>query len=277
MKHNFFILITIFLCLFLTNSCDILERVETLSGGTVSNINITPNPTEGGSQKLSRQINIKGGEFICRRGFPLEERYDLDLDELNDEPIDSTESSDSGATAAAASAENRRQDNVLTTVADHWFKVGFNFQNKTEFHLIIERITFRMEANYGTEPLTGTIEINTSYCGANSEFIPVSALYIIPPTGEKDEGYNYKENLKNGINNLTIFVSGVPLPTGPRQSFRSSATSEDADEEPFILTEVPAYKVTAIFYGHLVNPQLEEQNTVIKKIYFFIPGYSFEQ
>ena len=275
MKYNFFTwTIILFFNLFLTNSCGIIERAETLSQGQTGNLIITPSPTKGNTQLLSNRINLKGGDFICRRGFPVEERYDLDLDELNDDPKTDLETETETETKTTET-DNKRQDNVLTTVGDNWFKVGFNFQNKSEHHLIIDQITFYMEASYGTEPLIGTIEVNTSYCGSNSEFIPTSALYIIPPTG--NEGYNYNENLKNGINNLTIFVSGVPLPTAPKQSINTLPSPETDTKEPFVSTSVPTYNVTARFFGRLVNSKIKEQNTVVKKIFFTVPGYSFIQ
>ncbi len=279
MKHNLFILITLFLSLFFTNSCEIFEKA---TGGTTTNINIVPSPTRGdNTQILSNRINLKGGEFICRRGFPLEERYDLDLDELNDDPPTSTETETDDETETetetnTAQNQNKRQDNVLTTVGDNWFKVGFNFQNKSEHHLIIDQIIFYMKASYGTESLTKTIEINTTYCGSNSEFIPTSALYIIPPTGAQ-AGYHYNENLKNGINNLTIFVSGVPLPTSPKQLINSRPPSENDEKEPFVPTRIPTYNVTARFFGTLVNSKIVETDRVVKKIFFTVPGQSFIQ
>ena len=273
MKYHFFSLIIIFFSFILTNSCGIFEQ------GQTGNLIITPSPTgENTKMSLSNRINLKGGEFICRRGFPLEERYDLDLDELLDEdlPPTSTETETETETETTET-DNKRQDNVLTTVGDNWFKVGFNFQNKSEHHLIIDQIIFYMKAIFGTEPLTSTIEINTTYCGSNSEFIPTEALYIIPPTGPDETGYNYNDIGKNSINNLTIFISGVPLPTAPKKSINSPPSSKTDTKEPFVPTSIPTYNVTARFFGRLVNSKIKEQERVVKKVYFTVPGQFFIQ
>ena len=280
MKHNLFFLTTVMLLnLFLTTSCGIISRLETLSEGNESRITILPLPVRGNTLVLSNRINLKGGDFICRRGFPLDDIYDLDLEELDDlETTDTDTDTDTDTTDDNQNNNNDgRQDNVTTTVAANWFKMGLYFKNNSDHYLIIDKIDFYIKATYGEEILEAQIldAVNASYCGANSDFMPTQALYIIPP----GEIVSYNEARKSSLHNLTLYISGVPVPTGPKQSRNQPQNDEDenASREPFILTSLPTYNVKATLSGTLTDSKLETQNEFRKTISFVIPGYQFAQ
>lgn len=277
MKHNPFFLITLMLLhLFLTSSCGVISRIETISGGTVSSIIIQPLPVKQNTLILSNRVNLRGGDFICRRGFPVDEIYDLDLEELDDLDPSTDTDTDTETANNQNNNEDARQDNVTTTVNENWFKMGLYFKNDSEYYLVIDKIDFYIKANYGEETLEAQVldAINVSYCGANSEFMPTQALYIIPP----GETVSYNEARKNSQHNLTLYVSGVPLPTGPKQQRNQPQNDErNTDTLPFILTGLPTYNVKATLYGRLTDSRLEDQNEFRKTISFVIPPQRFAQ
>ena len=271
------------LYLFLTNSCGIISRIETVSEGNESGITILPLPVKGNTLVLSNRVNLKGGDFICRRGFPLDDIYDLDLEELDDLDTNDTNTNTNTDTNTDTNTiddnqnnnNDGRQDNVTTTVANNWFKMGLYFKNDSEHYLIIDKIDFYIKATYGEEVLEAQIldAINASYCGANSDFMPTQALYIIPP----DEIVSYNEARKSSLHNLTLYISGVPLPTGPKQQSNRLQNNDEGSSEPFILTSLPTYNVKATLSGTLTDSKLETQNEFRKTISFVIPGYQFAQ
>lgn len=231
-----------------------------------------------------------GGTKICRRGeLPIDTIYGLNKNELpTTKTTTTTTTSNTGATPAATPSF------VTTSVGNNWFKIGLLIVNKRDdYWLIIEKLDFVMTANWGNQILKGTFSISSgSYC--NSEY-----LYIISPT-PKGRSNSFTGNLyqpfktttkNNYFNNLTLYVSGVPLPTTPAVNEKNSSTNTAADNtlktirataetgqkqgggaaaapEKFVLDYLPPYKVNMYITGRWIDKSRNDKGGFVRKVRF---------
>ncbi len=152
------------------------------------------------------EVFFKGREAVCRRGRPDE------VPGLENEQEKTTQATGDGASAdgeepAAGTTPNANPPTVTfttTTVADNWFSFGLHFANNSNLYLVIERLVFNISGHWGQDVLTGQSEIGSGYCETDP-------LYTIPPKVKR----RYEPHRKNYVNNLILYVSGVPVPTGP--------------------------------------------------------------
>ena len=148
-----------------------------------------------------------GGTKICRRGIPDESIYNLEPEETTEEETTTTEgeASETIQTTQRFSYNRSRRKLVSNGLT--------NSQQIKSYYLVIEQLLFVISANWGSELLNQRTTLSSGYCSS-------SPLYIVPPTGKNAKagayaGDRYEPLKKNYINNLTLFVSGVPIPEGP--------------------------------------------------------------
>ncbi len=215
-------------------------------------------------------------QSICRRGLPSDKAYGLDPEEIiDDSDTSSTESDNTTETESDNTTETTNDSDQqvdrnqfgTTTVGDNWFRAGLQFANSTDYFFVITEVTFEISANWGTERLSSSpITIDSGYCGGMDGF-----LYIVPPKVRLP----YQPNRRNDLNNLTLFVAGVPIPTSPIQDPQSqgeggglAADANQAggttqgrqnggstDNEIFELDNLPVYRVQVRVFGHFINKQ----------------------
>ena len=246
LRRHLIIIFFFFTCILLTNSCIQQQQQNQVSSSSVD-VFIEPNKVD------PLVFELEGGTQVCRRGLPDESIYGLERDETAE-----VEEEDEGGGAQEAST-------ITTEVGAGWFKMGLLIVNKSrDYFLIVEHLIFAMIAPWGTETLTGRAEINSGYCQSDP-------LYIIPPTPkDRTGGYvgnRYAPTKKNDVNNLTLFVSGVPIPTeAPQQEENTDdtlnsirATAQDAVNAPtttpdvFVLDRLPPYRVQLVLTGYWVD------------------------
>ena len=223
-----------------------------------------------------------GGDKICRRGFPEEFIYGLDTDETR-LAEDNTETTDN----QGGETDTSDSELITTSVSENWFEMGLIIVNKhRSYYAIIEQLVFSISAPWGGETLSERVEIPSNYC-------ETSPLYIVPPTsGSRSNAFSgnlYEPLKKNYVNNMTLYVSGVPIPTGPPKQLEEEsgsdtlsnirATADDAagsgavtspqqSEENFILTYLPTYRVQLLLYGYWVDKSRTRKANLTKKINF---------
>lgn len=195
MFNRYINLFFIFWVFALTAGCGILVSSEGSTNRPNSDLIIVEVAPEG----VSPEVFYNGHEAICRRGMP-----GPDFPEGLDRP-ETAEAIAAGTEGATPAAQVDGRDEITTVqVSPHWFSVGLNIANSsTEYFLVIEQLVFVMSAQWGGELLTGRKEISSGYCGTDP-------IYIVP-YGKLE----YEPGRRNHPNNLTLFVDGVPFPTGP--------------------------------------------------------------
>ncbi|MDE0118476.1 MAG: hypothetical protein OXM55_00515 [Bdellovibrionales bacterium] len=210
----------------------------------------------------------EGGERICRRRVPDEARYGLDPEEVPEDE-DGEE----------ANTETSNQP-IPTTVDENWFQIGLIIVNKhNSYYAVVKDLVFSFEAKWGSETLRGRHEIQSGYCQSDP-------LYIIPPTpkGSKPGHYRgelFKPDKANSLNNLILFVSGVPIPTdhpkqdeengsGTLNNIRSTAQDSANQREPeeFFLTSLPVYTVQLHVIGYWIDKQRNRKAILRKRVTF---------
>lgn len=205
------------------------------------------------------------GDKICRRGLPDESIYGLDPEEKTEQEEESAEEGPGGTETESDSAQT--PDIISTQVDKNWFEFGLLIVNKSKsYHLIVRELQFKITATWGDDILSSTANIGSGYCSS-------SPLYIIPPTPEGSKnsytGDKYEPFKQNYVNNLTLFVSGVPIPEGPptykekegdtnsavdtirREGQDATRTAEQT--EVFVLTYLPTYRVQLIAHGYWID------------------------
>ena len=210
----------------------------------------------------------EGGDRICRRGIPDETIYGLDPEEKVDSEADEGE----GEEETQEEDDSSRSAPIPTIKVDkNWFKMGLVIVNKsTSYWLVVTDLQFKIEATWGDETLKATDNIGSGYCGS-------SPLYIVRPTPKNAKnsysGDQYEPLKKDYVNNLTLFISGVPIPEGPptykeRENDAKSAVQSTrqegqnitrTEEEEFVLTSLPPYRVQMVVHGYWVD---KSRNTV---------------
>ena len=271
-------LLFVIFCMFsflITNSCNLKTTASnSLSSNTIE-VFIAP------SGKDPEVVLTKGGSKICRRGFPDDSVYGLDPIETADEDEE------------ADSEQNQQQGTLRTRVVtvdvdENWFQMGLIIVNKSRDHyLIVEQITFVVSAPWGGELLTGRADISSGYCQTDP-------LYIVPPTPKnaKDSfsGNKYEPFKKDAVNNLTLFVSGVPVPEGPPKRGEDEGSNNNLQEirslgqqqsgvpqasEAFILDRLPSYKVEMLMSGYFTDKRRAVIANFTKKVKFSLSSKFF--
>jgi len=249
------IILFLFTFVLLTNSC-----VQQQPGGAndISSSSVDVFIAPQGVKPLV--FLLEGGTQICRRGLPNDSIYGLERDEAAEQEDTEGEDDDSDA---------QRTSIITTDVGENWFKLGLLIVNKsTDYFLVVDHLTFAMSAPWGDETLTGRDEVHSGYCQSDP-------LYIIPPTPKnitgRYTGNKYEPHKRNYVNNLTLFVSGVPVPTeAPKveeegeendilTSIRATAREYAAIPDEFVLYRLPAYSVQLILIGYWID---RDRNTV---------------
>lgn len=271
-KRFLFVLFFVFSFL-ITNSCNLGTTASNSISSNTVDVFIAPNG------KDPEVIVTEGGTKICRRGFPDADVYGLDPIETADE--------------TEADSEEDQQPETLRTrvitvdVDENWFQMGLIIVNKSRDHfLIVEQLTFVISAPWGDELLTGRTDISSGYCQTDP-------LYIVPPTPKNAKnqfsGNKYEPFKKDAVNNLTLFISGVPVPEGPPtrkedeesdnlQEIRSLGQQQNTipqAPEAFILDRLPSYRVEMLMSGYFTDKQREVKANFSKKVKFSLSSRFF--
>lgn len=264
-KKLFFIGFLLFSIL-ITSSCN-------LGGGSSSSLSSNIIDVFIAPIKEPEVFLLAGGSQICRRSIPDESIYGLD-------PIETDEQEEEGG-EQDQQQEALRARVISVDVDENWFKTGLVIVNKsTDYYLIVDQIVFVMSAPWGNERLTGRAEISSGYCQTDP-------LYIVPPTPKnvKDRffGYKYEPFQKYAVNNLTLFVSGVPVPDGPPKREGDEAGGSNTqgassrgqqseqvprESEAFIIDSLPSYRVQMLMKGYFVDKQRSVVSNFTKKVKF---------
>ena len=214
---------------------------------------------------------------ICRRGIPPEGIYGLDPRKQDE--------GDGGAQAGQGEQEETSTRQAITeSVGENWFRMGLEIVNKnSNYWLVVDQLELSISAPWGDKLLTGTSNLSSSYCQTDP-------LYIIPPTrrtGAQFDVYKYEPEKTDHLNNLTLYISGVPIPDAP-PNYRVNedgglgdirATAQDAAgtagappqaEEVFVLTRLPRYRVQMVLYGHWIDKSRNYIANFQKKVNFSI-------
>ena len=273
---RFSILIISTFLLLLTSACD-LSFTQQKSGVDLSENTVDVFIQPNGAKPL---IFLKeGGTKICRRGLPDEKIYGLDPEENTEQQTEENAEQDPAATP------QRTTYIISTDVKENWFQMGLLIVNKSNsYFLIIEQLKFVITARWGDKTLKNSVDISSGYCGSDP-------LYIIPPTPTSESaktpkyrGDPYQPFKKNHVNNLTLFVNGVPIPDEPPTRKKEGSGSDTLDEtratqeaaettapngsEEFILTYLPPYKVRLIISGYWIDKSRNSVANFIKEINF---------
>ena len=228
---------------------------------------------------------------ICRKNWPAEDIYDLDIDEGEGTASDTGRTEDDEQEGDSNGDDNNSQQPQTSAntnkinVSANWFEIGLSIANNAPFHLLIDRIAFNIKAQWGSDVLSTSKAFSSDYpCAASNEAessLP-EALYIIPPKQKAQ----YKKNAKNYINNITLYVDGLSIPTGPPSSTRSDPVAPEniensinnLEDDTFVLDRLPSYRVNMIIYGRFINEKGDEEASLSpKKISFYTPSNSFIQ
>lgn len=279
----------LFLFLFILVACEDLPS-RTSSRPETDNVDIFIQPN--GERP---QISLgKGNTQICRRGvIPADTIHGLEKNEIQTSNTPSPTPTNNSADPNTNSNTNTntiKPRPEVTEVGENWFKMGLLIVNKRrDYWLVIEQLKFIITANWGNKLLRTEQIISSGYC--KSEY-----LYIIAPTpaGQKNSftGNIYQPHRYSTdntyINNLTLYVSGVPIPTehpvktiGNQQSTaadntinsitRRSNPNQQLDSsmnEPFILTYLPPYKVQLIIIGRWIDKKRNDKGYFSRLIKF---------
>lgn len=239
------------------------------------------------------EVFLSAHDGVCRRGMPDEDEYGLD-------PLEEEEGGEAATTtttteAGTSSATENEQDIITTVnVSENWFSLGLNLANQSKnYFLVIEQLVFVVTGQWGSQQLlSGRKEISSGYCETDP-------LYIIPPNVR----IRYEPSRKNWINNLTLFIDGVPIPTGPpiaQQAGGIGGTNNNqiggaaqqgqgagvggvggalgqqqnpivniAQNDEYVLTSLPSYRVQLILHGHFIDRSRKYIANFKKEIFFY--------
>ena len=220
-------IIAIFFISLALTACD-----ESMFAPSVVTIEISSGGINGRGKPPQLHITAPETQKICRRGgFPTLEDYNLNppetLEGSNDTDRENTANGNADATDASTGTAGDTQDqgnststdinpanlNITTSVSGNWFQIGLNiFHSKPDHWLWIKTVEFYFGNSRTPKP------ISESYCGGTG----LGALYIIPPPHSVANNQAtipsnllYEPNRPAHLNNLTIYVDGVPLPETP--------------------------------------------------------------
>ena len=274
-KIHLFIL-SLFLCL---NNC---------GGGNSQGSEFSENLIEVRVAPEGKQPQIflqPGGTKICRRGLPNESIYGLTPDEVKTLKEEESSGGGEGESGGESSAEQpnvttQRNQVITTDVEAAWFEMGLIIGNRSDkYYLRINQLIFNISAKWGTESLNARIEHTSgSYCQSD----PLYIITPIPRGSTKPEVLQYLPYQKNHPNNLTLYVSGVPLPEGPPKKDGKEGSSEVMDDiranlenqapqqnnEQFVLTHLPVYRVQLVLLGEWIDRDRNSKANFQKTIRF---------
>ncbi len=224
----------------------------------------------------SPEVFFDDHEAVCRRGMPDPGESELDPLETEGEAV-------VGGEAVAPGTPEERTAIIPVNVASNWFSMGLNIANRSEkYLLVIEQLVFVMSAQWGTEVLRGRKEISSGYCETDP-------LYIIPYGRIK-----YEPSRKNHPNNLTLFVDGVPVPTGPPVTSQQpgaagggtgaqpgggqqpgGATQQTpgigalSQNDEYVPDNLPPYRVQLVLHGYFITKERKYVANFKKDIIFY--------
>ena len=241
-----------------------------------------------------------GGDKVCRRGLPDKRVYGLThkncgVSEEEEEAEEET-STTTGTTGTPTTtdtettntaAEEEEEDNEISVgVGANWFETGLFIVNKSQTEwLIIETLSFTIYGTWGNAALQGQKEISSGYCGTDP-------LYTIPPAPKGSSTTStqvrrdllYQPNQSGVLNNLKLYIDGVPIPTSPperreaesgREPTRSTrdqgeggANQVNPEPEIFVLDRLPHYRVQVLARGYWINEKCETIHNFEKKFRF---------
>jgi hypothetical protein len=272
------ILIMILSLLLTTSACNISPQQG--SGGELSESAVDVFVEPSGERPLVFVTN--GGTKICRRGLPDESVYGLAPDEVK--AAENDEATTGGEAGDTTAQQQSGVDTLTTDVGDNWFQMGLLIVNKSKsYFLVIEQLMFFISANYGSDLLTHRATISSGYCGTDP-------LYIIPPTRKDAKpgayaGDRYQPARKKYINNLTLYISDIPIPEGPppqeedddggsdslsgiRANAQAATQTTPRAPEEFVLTYLPNYRVQLLLNGYWIDRERKNVANFRKKINF---------
>ena len=226
------------------------------------------------------KIFLEGADKqICHRGRPDKDFYGLTIKEEEEEDTNNQQNTEN-TPQTDTSAKRSTLD-----VEENWFKVGLTITNKsTENWLIVNSAEFDISAQWGKDTLKSTKPFNKNYC--SSEY-----LYIVPPTPEKDaqknqfSGNSYAPDKQNNPNNLTLYITGVPIPEKAAETLQQEDSKSDTKsntptnqpEKKFILTHLPTYTVTGTLRGSWVDKEENPVDNFNTQFQFTIPQQSIRR
>ena len=228
---------------------------------------------------------------ICRRGQFDPDRYGFEdanvAQQTNANQANNTTNTANTTGQAAATGANQTANPLeqvtTTSVSQNWFELGLHLSNRSsEYFLVVDKVIFVMSAQWGSEILNGRKEISSSYCGTDH-------LYIVPP-GHR---MRYEPDVKNHINNLTLFVDGVPVPSGPPTSQlpgqgpgqgqgiggnaqqqqgglqQNQGLNNAARQDEFFLDSLPSYRVQMVLQGYFLDRKRRYVANFKKELVFY--------
>ena len=304
-------------------ACDFLQQQGSQSRNAL--VDILTSSAEGGEQAVGRNplvfLKERKDPQICRRGLPDPKTYKFKENCFNlgrdEEESASGSGANTGQTTGSAGSQtnadnansptNNNQEeedstvNHTLSVGGNWFKMGLIIINKSKKEwLIIDNISFNISGRWGSETLQGEKDIASGYCGTDP-------LYIIPPWPDNQSipqaggttpiHFPFFPARAKRINNLILFIDGVPIPDGPPtqsgtdntiSSQPSPATGSQGstdgggagtnpssnpaqpEEEPpvFVLDRLPNYRVQALARGYWINAKCETVHNFEKSFQF---------
>ena len=283
---NLFFISWVFL---LTTSCGMFVNPSDDSNAAKANSNLIL--VEIAPEGRQPEVFYNDHEAICRRGMPNPNEYGLDRPETEEEGEAAV-----GGEGADPGAQEERDVTTTVNVSSHWFSIGLQIANRSEeYFLVIEQLVFIMSAQWGSELLTGRKEISSGYCGTDP-------LYIIQPNIR----LRYEPSRKNYINNLTIFVDGVPFPTGPQISQQSpgaggvNAGAQPGGQQPaggqqpggaaqqapgvgalsqndeYVPDTLPSYRVQLVLHGYFIDKTRKYIANFKKEVFFSTTSAFFQ-
>ena len=211
-------------------------------------------------------VHYKGIEqAVCRKGLPLDlaDRvpvWDVDRVERGREAL---------GEGVVLEADQEREDEILTSVSDYWFKVVPLISNESPFHIVINKITFRARIAGSRE---GFVDVTRE-----SGYCETSPLYYFdnsgggradpPPPEAERRSYTTVNHIDElySKGNLVFYVDGLP-------ALERSGESESRNlPDP----RIPTYQVEWFMEGYFSNVEGERVAEFKKRGYFNTRPASF--
>ena len=201
---------------------------------------------------------------VCKKGFVSEKSLGI---EGNTDVLDA---------AGTSTHDQEIEDNdsarpVLHSVGPGWFEIALNFENKSCHFLLINKISFDIEASYGDTTLTANPTLAETYCqGAdapNRDYI-----YMIPPAPgaseiatvdkeanlldcpEDEDSLHSNVSYKRGepyANNILLIIDNLPFLDA------STSENEEGSSNVFLPDTLPEYDVEMTLSGYFINQYKE--------------------
>ena len=204
-------------------------------------------------------------EVICRRGHPLEKDFGFKPleHELVNEQLQATAAGGANTQASAGSREENLERFVPHLPQPGWFRLGLEFANNSPYHLIVSQLDFFVTATDKGRPLSQTVTIGEGYCQGGGEGSS-GYLYVIKPRSKT----SYQPHKRNYINNLQLYVEGLPLPAGGGSSDQQAQQGSGPPTKPKPLRSLPSYKVDLTITGQFVDENRNFMDHFVKELVF---------